>query len=237
MHDDVTFAGFSVEAMRFFAQLKRNNNRPWFERHRDDYQRLVLEPARSFVVELGRALNRMQPGLVTDPGPGGSIFRIYRDTRFSSDKTPYKTHLGVYFWQAGGKKMERPGFYFELDGTGMGLYAGWYIFSPPVIRAYREAVADETTGRELAAAVGRVKRSGLGVGGQRYKRVPRGFDVDEERAELLKHGGLYTEQECGRPRQLCSRALVGYCVQKWRAAMPLYRWLVRLAAKGSGGEA
>ncbi len=231
MDDADRFAGFTPQTLAFFRQLKRNNDRAWFNAHKDEYTRWVLEPARAFVIEMGRALSRICPGLVTDAGPNGSIFRIYRDTRFSSDKTPYKTHLGIYFWQAGAKKLDHPGFYFELDDDGMGLYAGWYIFPPEVLKDYRQAVADERLGHALLAARRRVEKAGLTLGGQSYKRVPRGFDVDEARGQLLRHSGLYTQLECGRPKELFSRSLVAHCARRWKLAMPIHQWLQCLVGR------
>ena len=236
MEPNPSFSGFTPQTLAFFARLKRNNDRAWFERHKAEYTQQVLEPARLFVHDMGQALNRLCPGLIADPSPGGSIFRIHRDTRFSSDKTPYKTHLGVYFWLAGGKKMDRPGFYFELDETGLGLYAGWYIFSPEVMQAYRQAVADEERGDELLAITRQVQKKGLTIGGQKYKRVPRGFAVDPARGELLKHGGLYTEQTCGKAKELFSPALVNHCLRQWKQAVPLYEWLCAALAGDRHGQ-
>jgi len=222
------FEGFTPQSLRFFAALKRNNNRAWFNVHKQQYMDLVFRPAQSFVADMAPVLGRIFPGIVADPAPGGSIFRIHRDTRFSADKQPYKTHLGVLFWQSGGRKMERPGFYFELDDRGVRLYYGWYIFPPDLLRRYRQAVADDKTGLELVRAKKAVERSGIAVGGQFYKRIPRDHPVDESRADLMRHNTLYTEQDCGRPRELFSRSLIPYAARRWNKCMPVYRWVQQI---------
>lgn len=229
MQPSGSFQGFTPQCLRFFAQLRRNNNREWFAAHKDEYTRHVLEPARALVVDMAPALSRMCPGLVIDPTFNGSIFRIYRDTRFSNDKTPYKTHLGIYFWHTGGKKLERPGFYLEVDQDGLGLYCGWYVFQPGVLGAYRKAVADPIRGGQLLRILRKLDKAGIPIGGETYKRTPRGFEVDEARAPLLRHTGLYTEQPCGKPAVLFNRKLIDYCIRQWKQAMPLYRWLGELA--------
>ena len=98
------------------------------------------------------------PGVVADPrtNGAGSIFRIYRDTRFSKDKRPYKTYLGILFWQGRGKKMENPGFYFHLEPKGLMLGAGTYTFMKQGLEAFRKAVVHRTRGPALAKAVKKV---------------------------------------------------------------------------------
>ena len=226
-----TFTGFTPNTLRFFGQLKRNNNRIWFTRHKDEYLTHVMRPAMAFVVGIGPVLGRMCPGIVADPTSGGSIFRIYKDTRFSRDKDPYKTHLGIFFWQGPGKKLDRPGFYFELDNAGIRLCYGWYLFPPPILKAYRQAVADDRRGRDLLNAIRRIRGSGVTVGGQHYKRLPRGWSLTGPRADLMRHNTLYTELDCRRPSELFSSSLITYCARQWKRSMPIHRWVQQLFAQ------
>src|SRR5689334_9303124 len=110
-----TFPGFSPDLLDFLAVLRRNNSREWFAAHRDQYQRLLLEPARSFVMSMAELLPRLGPELHAEPRVHGSILAINRDTRFSPDKTPYKTHLDFWFWHGDGPSRERPGYFVRLD--------------------------------------------------------------------------------------------------------------------------
>ncbi len=218
-----TFAGFSRDTLRFFADLKKNNNRAWFTRHKADYIENVLQPAAAFVADVGPSLGRMFPGIVADPA--ASIFRIYKDTRFSHDKSPYKTHLGIFFWQSPGKKMERPGFYFELDDAGLRLYYGWYQFPPGVLKAYRQAVADEDRGNDLLAIKRKLEKAGILLGGEHYKRVPPGFAADGPLADLLRYNTLYTQFDCRKPPELFSRKLIPFCLRHWKICKPIYEWV------------
>jgi uncharacterized protein (TIGR02453 family) len=103
----VPFAGFRSEAFAFLDELARNNDRAWFQSHRDAYETFVLEPARDLVEALGEELRAFAPDVNADPRVGGSIMRIARDTRFAKDKRPYKTHLDLWFWEGTGPSRER----------------------------------------------------------------------------------------------------------------------------------
>ena len=92
------FSGFTDEARRFLAGLAIHNEKPWFDAHRDEYERAVLAPMRSFVLEVGSLLRKSTPRIVADPRVGGSIMRIARDIRFSNDKTPYKPWAAARWW-------------------------------------------------------------------------------------------------------------------------------------------
>ena len=120
------FTGFSPAVLEFYRGLVANNNREWFEANKDIYRQEVLGQAQCFVVAMGERLRRLVPTLAYDTrtNGAGSIFRIYRDVRFSRDKTPYKTHLGIFFWEGAWSKKEAPGFYFQLEPERVGLYAG-----------------------------------------------------------------------------------------------------------------
>ncbi len=106
---------FPADLKHYFSHLKKNNNKPWFEKHRTEYQDKVLEPAMEFVAAVGGKIRKFAPNIVADPRINKSIFRIYRDVRFSKDKTPYKTHLAVFFWEGSAPKLENPGFYIHMD--------------------------------------------------------------------------------------------------------------------------
>ena len=92
------FSGFPRQYFTFFNQLKKNNTRDWFEKHRSDYDEFVLHPAREFVIEMGNKLRKIAPGVNAIPKINQSLFKINRDVRFSKDKSPYKTYMGIWLW-------------------------------------------------------------------------------------------------------------------------------------------
>jgi uncharacterized protein (TIGR02453 family) len=228
-----SFQGFQPQAVQFFRDLAQNNNKTWFDAHKKDYQTLIQQPALVFIEALGERLMTLSPGMTYDTraNGAGSLMRIYRDTRFSADKTPYKTNLGIVFWEGEGKKMENPGVYFGLAvDEGARLFTGHYQFPPPFLKAYREAVGGEKLGRELQEAIAALSASGRTVEGDQYKRVPTGFSADHPRADLLRYKGLYTVTLPIDPAVVASPKLVDVCLRHASEAMPLHRWLLKVNA-------
>ena len=117
MSDDLDFGGFFPETLEFFRRLTADNTKEWFDEHKKEYEKYVLDPSRIFVLALGQRLREIAPDIHADPRVNKSLFRIYRDTRFSHDKTPYKNHLGLWFWEGDGPRMECPGILLS-SGTG-----------------------------------------------------------------------------------------------------------------------
>lgn len=223
------FFGFPKEALYFYKQLEVNNKRDWFEAHKSTYIEKVVEPAQSFVEELGDRLQLLSPAFQYDSrAHNGSIMRIYRDIRFRKDKTPYKTHLGIVFWEGTGKKMENPGYFFHMDANEGAIYAGNYHFDKPFLTAYREAVDDDRLGRGLSKAIKDVEAAGSEVGGEQYARVPRGYDPEHTRADLLRYKGLWSKSPIISAKQLKSPDLIDRCFDYCVAMHPLHKWLVKV---------
>lgn len=230
MTETDAFRGFTKETLRFFAALKKNNNRDWFAKNKETYDREVIEPAKLFVTALGARLKTIAPGLLAVPAVNKSIFRIYRDTRFSLDQTPYKTNLGLYFWDGSRPKMDAAGFYFQVEPPEMLLGGGMYMIPDGVIGRYRRDAADPRRGRELRKIVADIRAlAGFEVGGETTKRVPAGFDPEHPNAELLKHKGIWAGTEARVPEEFYSAALVDYCFERYEKIAPLYRWLTKLS--------
>ena len=219
------FTGFPKASLRFLRALKRNNDKAWFAEHRDEYDAAVLEPARAFVVAMGEALRGKVPGINADPRTDRSIFRIHRDVRFSKDKSPYKPNLGVILWDGPGAKMESSGFYMHLEPPQFFLGGGYYMFSKESLAAYRELVVHPKSGPALQRAVKLVEKRGYEIGGEKTKRVPRGYDPDHPRAELLKHKGLHVGISMKPPAELHGPELVAFCRAHFLAMLPLHKQL------------
>jgi uncharacterized protein (TIGR02453 family) len=225
------FIGFPKDAMEFFRELSKNNNREWFQAHKKQYQESIQQPAKAFVLALGESLKLLSPGIEYDLRLNGigSILRIYRDIRFSKDKTPYKTNLGIVFWEGARPKMEDPSFYFHMDATTAFFYSGFYQFPRDYLRAYREAIDDPTIGSELETILEEIKsRDGFEVGGDRYKRVPSGFDADHPRADLLKYKGLWARSPQIGSDVLSRSDLVDACFHYAVKMIELHKWFVQV---------
>jgi uncharacterized protein (TIGR02453 family) len=225
------FSGFPRRGLKFLKDIVVNNNKSWFEENREVYESQLVAPAISFISGLGKLLQeRISPDIVYDTrtNGAGSMFRIYRDMRFSPDKSPYKTHVGIFFWEGEGKKMDNPGFYFHLEPGGALMYAGKYQFYKDQLIAFRDAVADDNSGAELEKAISKVRRSGYEIGEVHYKKVPRGYEVNHPRAELLRHNTLYARSPVIPVDILTTSKLIDVCLEHCRNMNPIQRWLIKL---------
>ena len=170
----------------FLRDLRENNDREWFQANKGRYLAEVRDPMRDFIGAFAAPLAEISPHFVADPRPnGGSLFRIYRDTRFSRDKTPYKTNAGAHFRHAAGKDAHAPGFYLHLE-PGM-CFAGCGVWRPdgPTVTKIREAIDVErdawtrvTTARDFTET--------FELTGDSLKRPPRGYEADHPLVEDLK---------------------------------------------------
>jgi uncharacterized protein (TIGR02453 family) len=224
----VAFEGFRPELIEFLSQLGRNNNREWFQAHRQEYERYLVEPARTFVMAMGDCLSQLGSGIHAEPRIRGSIFAINRDVRFSNDKTPYKTYLDLWFWHGDGPSRERPGYFFRLTPETLVLGAGMHAFSDAALERFRQAVLDPLSGSKLKTTAEALQRQGIELGGQTYKRVPAGLPPDHARGQWLRHSGLFAAVEQPVPAQVFSNQLVGLCLEHYQRVAPVQRWLVDL---------
>ena len=223
------FNGFTKETVDFFTQLKKNNNKVWFDEHKPDYDTHVMTPSREFVVAMGEHLEKLSPGIHADPRVNKSIFRIYRDTRFSKDKTLYKAHLAMWWWEGDGPRMECSGYYFHLEPPNLMLGVGIYMFPKGMMQTYRDSVVDSIYGAALKDAINDVsKQDKYSLGGKNYKRVPRGYDPEHENVELLLYNGMHVGYETRIPEVFYSASLVDYCFGVYQDLYPIQKWLVEM---------
>jgi uncharacterized protein (TIGR02453 family) len=160
-------AFFSPDVFVFLRQLKRNNDREWFAKNKARYESSIVEPALSFIGSFAPQLEKISPFFVADARPTrGSLFRIYRDTRFSPDKRPFKTHVGIHFSHASGKDAHAPVFYLHLEPDNCFTAAGIWHPDNRVLTGVRTAIAREA---EQWAKV----RKKLTLEGDRLSRQPR----------------------------------------------------------------
>jgi len=220
------FNGFTKATFKFFKDLEENNTREWFEENRKIYENHIMEPAQEFVMEMGERLKSLCPKIVAIPKTDKSIFRIYRDVRFSKDKTPYKTHLGIFFWEGPRKKLGNPGFYLQLDKSSILIAGGLYTLPNDLLKPYRDAVSDSKKGTEIAKILKKVtKNPDYKLGGSHYKRVPSGYSAENPNADLLLHSGLYVYYEGPIPKEAYSRDFLDYSFGVFKDILPLHKWL------------
>src|SRR5579872_7364057 len=174
------FEGFSQRTFDFLHDLKKNNNKEWFEAHRATYEGDLREPSKRFVGAMAQTLATAKLPLVADQKK--SLFRINRDIRFSKDKSPYKTHIGIVFPYAGTKDDEWSGMYLGFEPEGKGgakvyIGGGCYMPSSPFLKRLRQKISTKYKELEkLAAGKNFKKEYPKGITGESLKRMPKGFD-------------------------------------------------------------
>ena len=177
---------FTPDLFRFLSDLEANNDRDWFSENKDRYIEAVQEPALQFINEFGPRLAKISPHFRADSRvQGGSLFRIYRDTRFSKDKTPYKTNTGMHFRHERSKDAHAPGYYLHLEPGECFMGVGLWRPETKVAYQIREAIAADPAGWKKAAQ-GKRFTDVYALAGESLKRPPKGFDPDHPQIDDLK---------------------------------------------------
>jgi uncharacterized protein (TIGR02453 family) len=223
------FNGFPKQSLSFLAALRENNTKEWFEAHRNEYEKLILAPSRAFVVEMGEHLQALVPTINAVPKVNDSLFRIFRDTRFSKEKTPLKTHIGFVFWQGRGRRMQSSGFYFHFTPDELFFAAGIRAFSRPMRDAYRSYLKDEEHRAELHAILTSLQAKGYRIPPAHYKRYPEGFTKESPHASLSLLDGLYAYTTCEPEPFLHSNALIDKAYLSYEEMFSLQQWVYAMS--------
>jgi uncharacterized protein (TIGR02453 family) len=206
----VTFSGFPDEGLVFYEGLEADNSKAYWTAHKHVYEDAVRRPMQALAEEL------------TAEFGAPKLFRPYRDVRFSSDKTPYKTHQGAVLHQDG---RGAGSVYVQVSADGLLVAGGSWRLQPDQVERYRRAVADDVPGEQLAAEVDRLRRRGWSIDGDRLVRTPRGYPADHPRVELLRHKALHASQAWEPADWLHERTALERVRDAWRDVAVLNQWL------------
>ena len=200
----MAFHGWRAEALEFFDGLEADNSKAYWQRNKDVYDELVRGPMEALLIEL-------------EPEWGeGRIFRPYRDVRFSSDKSPYKTSIAAMVGEG----------YVQLSAEGLGAGCGMWEMAPDQLERYREAVDEERSGKKLSGLVAEAREAGLDVSAHgELKTAPRGYPKDHPRIELLRYKGLITWREWPAGAWLGTKKAKDRVAEFFRLSRPLNQWL------------
>ena len=221
---------FSKATLTFLRGLKRHNDRVWFEAHRPEYEAVVQQPMRHLIEEMDVRLARLAPEIVGDPKR--STFRIYRDIRFSADKSPYKTHAACWFYHRDGSRAVGreaagggAGFYFQIAPGDSFLGGGMWMPPREALLALRESLAEDpkrftwiATDRRLVRRFGGLSEEAV------LRRVPRGFAPDHPAARWLKFQSFVVGRAL-TDAQVVGARLPALLEADFRLILPLVRWI------------
>ena len=218
------FIGFPKDFFVFFDELKNNNNRDWFNTNKHRYLASVVKPMGEYISSMAPQLKSIAPFYKADPRPhGGSMFRIYRDTRFSKDKTPYKTHAACHFRHQAGRDAHAPGFYLHIETDRISIGGG--IWRPPSkqLGQIREFIADNPSAWEKLSRSSAFRKLG-GIQGDSLKRPPRGYQPDSRHIDDLKRKSFYLMSDAAAELAL-SPALLTESTRVFRTAAKLNHFI------------
>jgi len=189
------FKGFSKKTLPFLESIQQNNNKEWFNAHKKEYEELILNPSRAFVIEMGEHLQALEPSINAIPKINKSLYRIYRDTRRpNAIAMPIKERIGAIFWQGEGKRMQSSSFYLHFSPIELYVAVGVRWFEKPMLDAFRETIKNDNKRNQLAEILKEIKSKDkdytyLEKG---YKRYPKGFSADMADADLSLYKGIAT---------------------------------------------
>ena len=220
---------FPPETIRFLRALKRNNRREWFQPRKERYEAEVRAPMIAVIEQLASDFRSFAPELIASPKL--SMYRVYRDTRFSENKTPYKTHIAAIFPWRDLPKHEGAGVYFHVAPDGVWIGGGMYAPQPAQLQAVREHIAGNVRRLRKIVEAPAFKKTFGALEGEKLQRVPRGFPKDHEAAEYLKYRQLMAGVE--RPAVFASSpTFYGQLLDVFCQIVPLSRFLNEPLTKG-----
>lgn len=211
-----------MDFFKFFTELKKNNTRDWFNANKDRYKQDVVEPISAFITAIAPKLQKISPHYNADPRPNkGSMFRIYRDVRFSKDKKPYKEHAAAQFRHRMGKDVHAPGFYVHLEAGNM-VYGGG-VWVPPSngLLKIRERIAYYPEKWQAVLDDKGMKKHFEGIRGDALKRPPRGFPADAPHMDDLKRKSFFAMKTLQDESIAGSPKFVDEVIKTFQAATPL----------------
>jgi uncharacterized protein (TIGR02453 family) len=220
------FAGFPPESLKFLRSLARNNNREWFQPRKEIFETRVKGPMLELVEAVNAELVAFAPDHITDPKK--AVFRIYRDTRFSSDKTPYKTHIAAKFPRRGRERHSSAGFYFHVAPNGIAVAMGVYMPGPEQLYAVRSWMASHH--QEFRKAEKSAYKAMGELQGDSLSRSPKGFDPEHPAGDLIRRKAWYFGTELN-PELAESSKLLPEIIQRFRAGAPAVQLLNAAMAK------
>ena len=218
------FSGFHPKTLRYLATLKRNNNREWFQENKQRYENEFLAPALAFIEAIEKPLTKISPCLRAVPKKtGGSLMRIYRDTRFGKDKTPYKTNIGIHFRHVSGCDVHAPGCYVHVEPKNVFVGAGVWRPDSKALAKIRPKIDADPAGWERASR-GKAFRDRFELAGDSLKRPPAGFAADHPLIGDIKRKDFIGVAQLADDT-IFSDTFLDECLSAFRAARPLMRFL------------
>jgi uncharacterized protein (TIGR02453 family) len=219
-------AHFTPALFEFLRELSANNNRDWFQANKARYEQHARDPMLRFIADFSAHLREISTHFMADPRPvGGSLYRIYRDTRFSKDKRPYKLMVAAHFRHESGRDVHAPGFYLHLEPDNVFCGGGLYHPDPATLAKVRTAIVKKPAEWKRATAA-EAMQGEASLWGEQLKRAPKGFDPAHPLIEDLKLKDYVWIVKLDE-ESACEPGFIDRFASACRASAPLVRFLTR----------
>ncbi|MFA7084724.1 MAG: DUF2461 domain-containing protein [Arcobacteraceae bacterium] len=222
------FTGFTQEGIAFLEQIEQNNTKIWFEDNRHIWEETILKPNIAYVHEMGEHLIALAPFINALPKVSGSLFRIYRDVRFSNDKTPIKTKIGIMFWQGTAHRMQCASFYMSYTPTLVFVATGIRMFKPPLLKKYREYIKIEKNAKALHTILEKLHEKKIKIVDPHFKRYPTEFDKEDKYAYLSLYNTMYAYTTFKPNKTFFSPKIIDKNFKFHNETVELFDWLYEM---------
>jgi uncharacterized protein (TIGR02453 family) len=214
----------TASSLKFLEELRKHNNRDWFLANKSRYEEQVRDPFLRLIADLGPGLRKIHPSYITDPSRnGGSMMRIYRDTRFSKDNTPYKTHVAAHVEHAKGEEGGTPAYYLRVEPGASMVGAGVWHPEPVALRRIRDRIVAQP--KAWISATSRQKfGTGCSMGGETLKRPPAGYAADHPLIEDIKRRDFVVGAEL-TDDEVCGARFPSLLLTRYRSMAPFMQFL------------
>lgn len=223
----MSFNGFPKEGLNFLSNIIINNSKEWLDEHREEYEKYIVSPNKTYVEEIGEHLQILVPTINAIPNTNKSLFRIYRDARFHLSD-PIKTRIGVILWQGSGHRMQSSSFYMHYDPFEVFVATGIRNFKPTLLKTYREYIQNKQKRTELHTLLEALKAKGYSLPEPKYKRMPRECNPNDEHSYLYLMGACYAYSTYAPNKTFHSEAVIDKHFKIYQDMYDLQQWIYEL---------
>jgi len=230
------FNGFSKKGTQFLKKLHNNNSKVWFEDHRHIWEKEIHQPNLDFIEDMGETLQILVPTIQAIPKVSGSLFKIYRDVRFSKDKTPMKSKIGLLFWQGLGHRMQSSSFYMHYTKDEYFIASGIRNFKPPLLKTYREYIKDERRRIELDQILKGLIAKGYNLPEPKFKRIPATYNEDDKKSDtiyLSLYGAMFAYKSFAIDEVFYKVELLDRAFEIYDDMKDLQRWVYEMTLEAN----
>jgi uncharacterized protein (TIGR02453 family) len=226
----MVFNGFSKKGISFLKDLEQNNTKIWFENNRHIWEDEIRKVNENFVEDMGETLQILDPNINFNPKVGKSLFKIYRDVRFSKDKTPLKSKIGIIFYGGNKHRMQSSSFYMHYTKDSYFIATGIRNFKPELLKHYREYIKDERKRIELYNILNDLKNKGYNLPDKKYKNIPKTLSEykDDKYIDLSLYGAIFAYKEFTIDNDFYTINILDKAFSIYEDMQKLYRWLYEM---------